>query len=98
MEEQKDLGSYSEGGAPSGVSVPSTGWQDISTAPKDGTKVDLWMEVYACAITFGMSDEFRVPDCWFVDGYWVHDYGSTVRKLRTEYLTHWAPIQQGPAS
>lgn len=43
-------------------------WRVIGTAPRDGTRVDLW-----CLFTsWGeelKSYAFRVIDCWF-DGYW----------------------------
>lgn len=43
-------------------------WRTIDTAPKDGTRVDLW-----CLFTSWSGDlksyAFRVIDCWH-DGYW----------------------------
>ncbi|MCD1645218.1 hypothetical protein [Aurantimonas coralicida] len=35
-------------------------WQDIESAPKDGTIIDLWHPAYG-----------RMTDCWWDDGEWA---------------------------
>lgn len=40
-------------------------WQPIETAPKDGTAVDLWLQVYASPRSMGFSDAFRITDAMF---------------------------------
>ncbi len=72
-------------------------WQPIETAPKDGARVDLWLQVYASPHSFGWSDAFRVIDCWWKDGKWVHrrDDGR-VEALYPDYITHWMPIPDPP--
>lgn len=72
-------------------------WQPISTAPRDGTHVDLWMEICASLRSFGMSDSFRVPDCWWSKkGTWDHYFGNGIRSLQSDYITHWLPLPAPP--
>ena len=64
MEEQKDLGSYSEDGPAAAVSVPSTVWQDISTAPKDGNSpVKLRSAKYAPDEAFIWNKQSKRWEC-----------------------------------
>jgi hypothetical protein len=71
----------------------TTGWRPISTAPREVVRwrpVDLWMTVHASPMSFGMSDSFRVTDCWRDDaGKWVHDFRGEVAELNAWYITHW---------
>lgn len=67
------------------------GWQDISTAPKDGTEVILskWSGSYATPET---------SFCWaingyFKDGYW-YSKDPIIGKLAEP--THWMPLPQPP--
>ncbi len=69
-------------------------WQDIATAPKDGSKFDAWMDIPASPLSMGWADSFRVPDVWFQDGEFVHDGGPAA--LRLEYITHWMPLPPPP--
>ena len=81
---------------------PAPTWQPIESAPKERTlgepQVDLWMEVYASPASFGMSDSFRVPDCWrdYTTGKWVHRDRGEVRELNERYITHWMPLPAPP--
>lgn len=67
------------------------GWKPIKSAPRDGTIIDLWLEIYASPMSMGMSDSFGVPDAWFADGKWVHTYRGKPTELETSYITHWRP-------
>ena len=71
------------------------GWQPIETAPKDGTRVDLW----AAERERYMSE--RVTDCWFMYGQWMHHRTiydeATVDDLAPLYnVTHWMPLPPPP--
>jgi hypothetical protein len=71
-------------------------WQPIETAPKDGTKIDLWAKIWIAA-TDTFSEE-RFPFC-----YWRKDDNVTGRGAgwvnlnNSYYPTHWMPIPEGPA-
>jgi hypothetical protein len=70
------------------------GWRPIETAPKDGTKVDLWR----------LSDKWqavaegrRITDAWFADGRWRHeDYDYGHERSVSGHITHWMPLPEGP--
>lgn len=71
-------------------------WKSIKSAPKDGTKIDLWIHIYASPRSFGMADSFRTLDCWYQDGHWVHYHEGKVAELFDDYVTHWMPISPPP--
>lgn len=74
------------------------GWEPIETAPKDGTKVDLWMRIDASPMSMGWSDEFRVPEAWFEVDRWFHYRERGAKsELLTRYITHWMPLRDPPA-
>lgn len=61
-------------------------WQPISTAPKDGTVVDLWCEYY------------RMPDCLFIHGEWRQMFGESPEEFDIVIgkPTHWMPLPEPP--
>lgn len=77
------------------MSAQEQGWQPIETAPKDGTRVDLWAKFWRAH-----SDGFlwkRCADCSWMKGdsmtnrsaYWMGlDNGW--------YPTHWMPLPEPP--
>lgn len=74
------------------------GWEPIKTAPRDGTKVDLWMKIDASPMSMGWSDEFRVPEAWFEVDRWFHYRERGAKsELLTRYITHWMPLHDPPA-
>ncbi len=73
-----------------------TAWQPIETAPKDGTKV----------IVFIPGSGAVCPAWWEVDKYavrprpyWTHwgEHVFGVRQVRNKPPTHWMPIPPAPA-
>lgn len=70
------------------------GWRSMKSAPKDGTRVHLWMEVYASPMSFGMADQFAVPDAWWDGAKWVHEYRGQPAELRSNYIANWMPASQ----
>lgn len=59
-------------------------WQDITTAPKDGTEVDLWT-------AFG-----RVTGAKFVDGKWVEWFDRDGEWIAVDQPSHWMPCPEPP--
>jgi hypothetical protein len=71
-------------------------WQLIETAPKDGTKVDIWAKTW-----LPHSDSFtwqRFPNCSW-------DKGDTTTNRRAKWFgvyedwwpTHWMPLPDPPS-
>jgi hypothetical protein len=72
-------------------------WHPIETAPKDGTRIDLWFKWWRAD-----TDEFlgrRVTDCYWtnVSGHerWACEWGSIPSNSRP---THWMARPDGPGS
>lgn len=66
-------------------------WRTIKSAPRDGTKIDVWLNIYASPLSFGFSDCFEVQNAWFKDGKWVHVHGGKDAEMHSHYITHWKP-------
>lgn len=75
-----------------------SGWRDIASAPKDGTKIDLWVYFPAC------GDDpvrgLRKPDShWSDDHGWVLQDGFYLSQyLAKPQATHWSAIPPPPTS
>jgi hypothetical protein len=63
-------------------------WRPISEAPKDGTYVDLWINIYASPRSMGMSDSFVVRDAWHEEGKWFHYDIGQKKEIYSNYVTH----------
>ena len=66
------------------------GWQDISTAPRDGTVVDLWR-----GPRNGYPGHMAREAKW-VDGRWW--WNSNKYHELDDKITHWMPIPPPPAA
>lgn len=64
------------------------GWQPFSTAPKDGTLIDVWV------LTPFFSKPCRFSDCSWVDG--CGDWGWNFSEECQP--THWMPVPSPPSS
>lgn len=74
------------------------GWLPIESAPRDGTKVDLWITPPSGQLTGGGYG--REPDCWFSNGkWWRHDeaYGDDDGCRKVRNATHWRSLPAPPA-
>jgi len=69
------------------------GWQPIASAPKDGTRVDLWR----VSTVFGLQED-RLTDCWFSEGGWRRDEGKYGNPTVSGKVTHWMPVAVAPGS
>lgn len=48
------------------------GWRPIETAPRDGTRIDLWIP------SDGLWDAHRACDCYAEDGCWFSELGHVM--------------------
>lgn len=61
-------------------------WQDISSAPKDGTVIDLWRGL----------NSFRLTNTYWRDGKWQWKHYRYDEA--DDQITHWMPLPAPPAS
>lgn len=71
-------------------------WQPIETAPKDGTEIDVWLDIHASPSSFGWADAFRETEVYYKDGKWFHRQNGKELELYAAYITHWMPIPEPP--
>ena len=62
----------------------------MDTAPKDGTKIDLFLGIPASPRSFGWADSFWVPHCWWDGKGWVHMHRGQPTALDPSYISGWA--------
>lgn len=66
-------------------------WQPIETAPKDGTKIDLWVNWSE------VGEWYRSPDAYWTGSDWMLSSGFTILQYKyTLSATHWMPAPTGP--
>ncbi len=72
-------------------------WQDISTAPRDGTHVDLY---FPGKIGRKTDWWFSRDPIWGGDGEWISEYRECGQDLTAIYPntkpTHWMPLPTPP--
>jgi hypothetical protein len=70
-------------------------WQPIDTAPKDGTRIDIWAKTW-----LSYNDTFihkRFPDCCWSKGDSECNRPPAWNNLNTEWHpTHWMPLPDPP--
>lgn len=82
-------------------SAASDGWQDISTAPKDGTMILLFNAAHDEQAVMGWTDDVGLPDV-FPDGCWTN-VGSRSASAAISlmvyggYFQYWRPLPASPA-
>jgi hypothetical protein len=81
---------------------PVVGWQDISTAPRDGTTFDAWLEIpYGCERWEGRQTDVSWDTYGRLEGgpgwgYW-HNNTFYWAEIDGGSLTHWQPLPAPPA-
>ena len=64
------------------------GWKNLRLCKvPDGERVNLWFDVWASPLSFGISDAWEAENCWRIDDQW-YDAGGL---LERRYITHWRP-------
>lgn len=91
FQDYEDLATAALSALRAGDVLPGTGlvvehdWQDIATAPKDGTRVDLWVHPWT-------GKCYRASDYWWVDAIGWRS-GLREKDIPARFrVTHWKPI------
>lgn len=71
--------------------LPGGGWQDISTAPKDGTPI-----LITRPTSYPAEEAYHVVRWEEVDGFWFCHDGKSDTWLRGPDPTHWMPLPAAP--
>jgi hypothetical protein len=73
------------------------GWQDIASAPKDGTRVDLWVQPHDA---FANGNAGRIAEAWFSWGAWLRPTRGykIARVADCGEPTHWRPVPARPCA
>jgi hypothetical protein len=73
------------------------GWRPAATPPKDGEKVDVWVEPPPGCISHGGG---RMPDCWLYNGEWrTEDLSADEGWSRVCWpVTHWMRMPAPPSA
>lgn len=71
-------------------------WRDMSTAPLDGTKVDVWVRPWDA---FANGNPARITDAWFEGGKWKRVIAGWTHNIEASgEPTHWMPRPTEPGS
>jgi hypothetical protein len=65
--------------------------------PPDHDKVDVWFNVWASPMSFGMADSWCEPEAWRESEKWFHinkyEIGRGEKlELESRYISHWKPV------
>ena len=71
-----------------------TPWVSCAEKMPDGEKVDVWFDVWASPLSFGMADSWCEPKAWRESGKWFHINRYEIGKgekleLKSRYISHW---------
>jgi hypothetical protein len=70
-------------------------WMPIETAPKDGTRIDLWAKAWLPA--FDRFEFRRFADCvWMTGDSMINRPPYWLNLDKEWYPTHWMPLPEGP--
>lgn len=70
----------------------NNGWLPIESAPKDGTKIDVWH------VNERVTDVYwsEIQDAWCFDGFFGPEEPTPISSLPAP--THWQPLPAPPSS
>lgn len=80
------------------LTVPE-GWRPIESAPRDGTKVDLWLDSgrRIADAEWGLPEIIEDDDADEDEEGWITDYGFRTYCIgEDERVTHWLPLPAAP--
>jgi hypothetical protein len=70
-----------------------TPWVSVADKfPPDHQAVDVWFDVWASPMSFGMADQWCEPNAWREDGKWFHLFEDKKAELNARYISHWKPL------
>jgi len=64
-------------------------YEGIATAPRDGTRIDLWLVVEASPRAIRTPESLIVPNCWYESGAWVHRTKNKIEPLQAQSIIGW---------
>ena len=71
-------------------------WQDISTAPKDGSKFLVWTHRCGFVVVYHDVDDPMPADIVPSGHHLMVDDGKNEHELRGDYPTRWLPLPPAP--
>lgn len=76
--------------------APPIGWQDIATAPKDGSRIDVWAKAFLPA--FDRFEHRRFADVYWWKGDTMGNSGPQWMNVDKDWCaTHWMPLPAPPS-
>lgn len=80
-------------------------WQPIETAPKDGTRIDVWQYCHNSEWRpnpkdCGIENGWRYADIYWEDGEWQQMHDNLGEGVSIEFkhhtISHWMPLPAAP--
>ena len=67
-------------------------WIEVKEGfPPEKELVDVWFDVWASPLSFGMADQWCEPNAWREARKWFHIYEGEKAELQSRYISHWKP-------